>query len=236
MVLVGPTKANFERACLLEKLGLRQHFYQKKKFSELLVLCCISPRSVTAGFAHQCGCGCEAGHSAWQWLDTTEHGSAMWAGAASCLGIVHCHNCVPGSCMWCMCNLTKISVSSELKLTGLEWVSPPENLWTLCIASVLGRKCLCCPDAHRWPFVYARGQVKWKLPARSLIFKEVPQHTPKSVRTDMSPICSQCCVSYFFLCCPFVQVAVSLKVVTLLPLTLPGSPMLNQLTFKALRS
>lgn len=93
-------------------------------------------------------------------------------------------------------------------------------------------------------------------PASSLVFKEVPQHVPKTILTDLSPICPHALCKllgfffvvvvcsfglvffffslsfFFFFMLPLLWATVFLRAVTQVPLALPAHPVLNPLAFK----
>ena len=81
---------------------------------------------------------------------------------------------------WGTCTaLTEFALSLVPRLIALKWVNPQEDSGAWCTASRRGTKCLCSPASCRWLSCWEAG---WEMaPARCLVFREVSQHTLKSV-------------------------------------------------------
>ena len=126
--------------------------------------------------------------------------------------------------------LTKFSLSLELRLPGLEWVSPQENLWAWHSARGFGSKYMCSSASYRWLYIYSGvGGGEWHLPAPSFS-ENLPTCSEVSMNRSF-PICTRHCVNCHFYVAFLCKLLFKGGNPVVTPL--PACPVLNQLTFIA---
>ena len=95
-----------------------------------------------------------------------------------------------------MCDFNKICPDSGAKSSRMGVGQSSGELMGVAYCCQLGSKCQCSPVFHRWFCIYAGGWGRKMAPVSSLHFKEVPQHAPKSVWTDVTLTFPWYCVNF----------------------------------------
>lgn len=159
---------------------------------------------------HTRAAGAEVGQDwAWQVLAAVSMWHVPMAGGTWLGAVTHVYGTLYQLCTqqhgWSACMvITKFTLSSEPRLGSLEWASLQEN--SGCEALLAGKVASVCaaPDAFRWLCVHAGGQGrKQRLSVPSFL------KFSNTLQNQYEMLCK-----LTFLCCPFMQVAISLRVVT----------------------